>query len=252
MLKIMINGFSGQMGQAIAEQIEYREDMELVAGIVTDVRSYAGDIKVYDDIRDFDGSCDVIVDFSHPNALDDLLGYARDNSIALVIGTTGYGDKDIAKLEKAAKDIPILYSANMSLGINLLLSLVYRAANILNDDFDIEIIEKHHNQKIDAPSGTAYMIADRINEAFENGKTYIFGRHTKTDKRTPKEIGIHAIRGGTIVGEHTVLFAGLDEVLEIKHEASSKGVFAKGALRAAEFIIDKDKGLFDMDDLIGR
>ncbi|HHV38074.1 MAG TPA: 4-hydroxy-tetrahydrodipicolinate reductase [Tepidimicrobium sp.] len=252
MLKVVINGLLGQMGQVIAEQVKNKDDMELVAGIVTDTHSYAGDIEVYDNIMNFNGPCDVIIDFSHPSALADLLNYAKNNEVALVIGTTGYGDKDISFIKEAAKNIPIFYSANMSLGINLLLSLVHKAAAILGDDFDIEVIEKHHNQKIDAPSGTAYMIADKINQAFNNSKTYTFGRHTKTEKRSPKEIGIHAIRGGTIVGEHTVLFAGLDEIVEIKHNASSKSVFAKGALRAAEFIVAQDKGLFDMDDLISK
>jgi len=251
-IKILISGFLGQMGQVIEKQIENKDNMELVGGIDKNIDSYKGEIKVYDNIMDFDGPCDVIVDFSHPTSLDSLLTYAKSNKVALVIGTTGYEEKEYNKLKEAAKEIPIFQSANMSLGINLLLSLVYKAATILDEDFDIEVIEKHHNQKIDAPSGTAYMIANKINEAFDNNKVYTFGRHTKTNKRAPEEIGIHAIRGGTIVGEHTVLFAGLDEVIEIKHDASSKNVFAKGALRAAEFITTKDKGLFNMDDLINQ
>lgn len=240
------------MGQEIGKQIESKDNMELVGGIDQNIDAYKGEVKVSSNIIDFDGLCHVIVDFSHPSSLDNLLKYAKANKVALVIGTTGYGEKEYNKLEEAAKEIPIFQSANMSLGINLLLSLAYKAASILNEDFDIEVIEKHHNQKIDAPSGTAYMIANKINEAFNNDKVYTFGRHTKTNKRAPEEIGIHAIRGGTIVGEHTVLFAGLDETIEIKHDASSKNVFAKGALRAAEFIATKEKGLFNMDDLMNQ
>ena len=146
----------------------------------------------------------------------------------MVIGTTGYGEKEIQKLKEGSKEIPIFYSANMSLGVNLLLSLVSKAASVLDEDYDIEIMERHHNQKIDAPSGTAYMIANKINEVFDNNKVYTFGRHTKNNKRSSKEIGIHAIRGGTIVGDHNVLFAGLDETIEIKHNASSKMYLLKG------------------------
>lgn len=252
MIKIVINGFLGQMGQTIGKQILNRDDMELVGGIDKNADSYKGETKVYKNISDFSDSCNVIIDFSNPTSLDDLLNYAKSNNIALVIGTTGYGENEIQKLEEASKQIPIFYSANMSLGINLLLSLVSKAADVLGDDFDIEIIEKHHNKKIDAPSGTAYMIANKINEVFDNNKVYTFGRNTKTNRRAPKEIGIHAVRGGTIVGEHSILFAGLDENLEIKHSASSKNVFAKGALVAAKFIVLKDKGLFNMDDIINQ
>lgn len=252
MIKILISGFLGQMGQVIANQIESKDNMELAGGIDKSVDSYKGEVKVSNNIKDFDGLYDLIVDFSHPTSLDNLIKHAKANKAALVIGTTGYEEKEYSKLREAAKEIAIFQSANMSLGINLLLSLAHKAASILDEDFDIEVIEKHHNQKIDAPSGTAYMIANKINEAFDNNKVYTFGRHTKTNKRAPEEIGIHAIRGGTIVGEHTVLFAGLDEIIEIKHDASSKNVFAKGALRAAEFIATKDKGLFNMDDLMNQ
>lgn len=250
MIKIVMNGFLGQMGQVISKQILDTEGLELVGGIDQKSDSYKGDIKVYKSILDFDRSCDVIIDFSNPSSLDDLLYYAKSNKTALVIGTTGYGDKEIKKLEEASIEIPIFYSANMSLGINLILSLVTKAASVLGEDFDIEIIEKHHNKKVDSPSGTAYMIANKINEVFDNNKVYTFGRNTKTNRRAPKEIGIHAVRGGTIVGEHSILFAGLDENIEIKHTASSKNVFAKGALVAVKFIVTKDSGFFNMDDMI--
>jgi 4-hydroxy-tetrahydrodipicolinate reductase len=252
MIKAVVNGFLGQMGQVVSNQIINRDDMELVGGIDRNADTYKGDIKVYKALSDLHDDCDVIIDFSHPSSLDDLLNYAKANKSALVIGTTGYKEKEMQKLNEASKEIPIFYSANMSLGINLLLSLVSKTASVLGEDFDIEIIEKHHNKKLDAPSGTAYMIANKINEVFDNNKVYTFGRNAKTHKRSPKEIGIHAVRGGTIVGEHNVLFAGLDETLEIKHSASSKNVFAKGALTATQFIVKKSNGLFNMDDIINQ
>ncbi len=252
MIKVVINGYLGQMGQVISKQILDRDDMELVGGIDRNASSHKEGIDVYNNILDFDNKCDVIIDFSHPSSLDDLLEYAVLNNTSLVIGTTGYGDDEINKLKKSAEKIPIFYSANMSLGVNLMLSLVSKAASVLDEDFDIEVIEKHHNKKVDAPSGTAYMIANEINKVFDNNKLYTFGRHTKTNRRSSNEIGIHAVRGGTIVGEHTVLFAGLDEVIEVKHSASSKNVFAKGALTAAKFIVDKNNGLYNMNDIINK
>lgn len=252
MLKVIIHGYFGQMGQVISNLIINEEDIKLVAGIDKKTKSYKYDLNIYKCIFDFEGESDVIIDFSSPSALDKLLKYAITNNIALVIGTTGYEEKEIKKLKEAAEKIPVFYSANMSLGINLLLSLVSKTATILGKDFDIEIIEKHHNKKVDAPSGTAYMIANKINEEFKNNLVYTFGRNTKTNKRSPKEIGIHAIRGGTIVGEHSVIFAGLDEIIEIKHSAMSKNVFGKGALQAARFIATQDNGLYNMNDLINK
>lgn len=252
MLKVIIHGYFGQMGQVISNLIINEEDIKLVAGIDKKTKSYKYDLNIYKCIFDFEGESDVIIDFSSPSALDKLLKYAITNNIALVIGTTGYEEKEIKKLKEAAEKIPVFYSANMSLGINLLLSLVSKTATILGKDFDIEIIEKHHNKKVDAPSGTAYMIANKINEEFKNNLVYTFGRNTKTNKRSQKEIGIHAIRGGTIVGEHSVIFAGLDEIIEIKHSAMSKNVFGKGALQAARFIATQDNGLYNMNDLINK
>ncbi len=252
MLKVVVSGYLGQMGQVISKLILDREDMELVGGIDKNASSYDGNVDVYENILDFNKKCDVIIDFSHPSSIDSLIDYAVSNNTPLVIGTTGYGEEEMNKLKEASKNIPIFYSANMSLGINLILSLVSKAASILGEDFDIEIIEKHHNKKIDAPSGTAYMIANEINKVFDNNKSYTFGRHTKNNRRSPNEIGIHAIRGGTIVGEHTVLFAGLDEIVEIKHNASSKNIFAKGALTAVEFIVNKKKGLYNMEHIINK
>lgn len=250
MLKLIINGYLGQMGKVVSGLVINDENFELVAGIDKKAGDYKSEINLYENIDDFKGIAHVIIDFSSPLAIDGLLQYATHNNIALVIGTTGYGEKEMQKLENAAKKIPIFYSANMSLGINLLLKLVSKTAAVLSQGFDIEIIEKHHNKKVDAPSGTAYMIANKINEEFNNEKVYNFGRYTKSQKRNPNEIGIHAIRGGTIVGEHSVIFAGLDEIIEIKHNANSKNVFGKGALEAAKFIVKQDNGLYNMNDLM--
>ena len=226
-LRVIVHGYLGQMGQVISDLIATDENFKLVAGIDKSAENQNLP-NVYGNIENCRDTADVIIDFSNPSAIDGLLKYAVDHSTALVIGTTGYEKGEMKKLEKAGEEIPIFYSANMSLGINLLLNLVSKPASVLGEDFDIEIIEKHHNKKIDAPSGTAYMIANKINN----------------------EIGIHAIRGGTIVGEHSVIFAGLDEILEIKHSASSKNVFGKGALEAAKFISKQNNGLYSMKDLM--
>ncbi|NMA86417.1 MAG: 4-hydroxy-tetrahydrodipicolinate reductase [Tissierellia bacterium] len=249
MLRVIVHGYLGQMGQVISDLIATDENFKLVAGIDKSAENQNLP-NVYGNIENCRDTADVIIDFSNPSAIDGLLKYAVDHSTALVIGTTGYEKGEMKKLEKAGEEIPIFYSANMSLGINLLLNLVSKTASVLGEDFDIEIIEKHHNKKIDAPSGTAYMIANKINEEFQNEKVYNFGRYTKDQRRNPNEIGIHAIRGGTIVGEHSVIFAGLDEILEIKHSASSKNVFGKGALEAAKFISKQNNGLYSMKDLM--
>lgn len=254
MLKLIVNEGLGQMGQVLVQLIEDREDMELVAAI--DSRAQAGKedslggSRVLGDIGDFHGEAQVIIDFSHPSALDSILEYALDRGLALVIGTTGYGEEEVRKLERAGEKIAIFYSANMSLGINLLLSLVSKARSVLGRDYDIEIVEKHHRQKIDAPSGTAYMIADRIREDSGLDLAYLYGRSGKNERRTSEEIGIHALRGGTIVGDHSVIFAGLDEIIEIRHQALSKKVFAQGALEAASFASQLEPGLYNMDDYL--
>ncbi|RKD32437.1 4-hydroxy-tetrahydrodipicolinate reductase [Thermohalobacter berrensis] len=250
MIKVIINGCNGKMGQVLSEQIEQCEDMKVVAGIDRSPDKFKNNYPVYKDIFEFREEADVIIDFSNPYYLPGLLDYGIEKKIPLVIATTGFSSKDIKDMEAASEKIPIFYSANMSLGINVLVNLVKKAANVLADSFDIEIIEKHHNKKIDAPSGTAYMIANKINEELDNSKEYVFGRYTKKDRRRKNEIGIHAVRGGTIVGEHSIIFAGSNEVIEIKHSAQSKKIFANGSIKAARFIIDKNKGLFDMEDLM--
>ncbi|MBU5439060.1 4-hydroxy-tetrahydrodipicolinate reductase [Tissierella sp. MSJ-40] len=250
MIKAAINGYLGHMGQVIEKLILENDNIELVAGIDKNISNYKGELEVYENVFELENKCDVIIDFSHPSSLESLVKYCTSNKTPLVIGTTGYGEKEIDLLNEGSKEIPIFYTANMSLGVNLLLDLVSKAAILLKDDFDIEIIEKHHNKKIDAPSGTAYLIADTINKELENSMDYVFDRHLSHKKRSNNEIGIHSIRGGTIVGEHSVIFSGLDEVIEIKHSAGSKQIFGQGALRAVDFIIGKEPGLYNMRNLI--
>jgi len=249
MLRVIINGCNGKMGQVLSKEIKNSESLELVAGIDRIPHKYNNDFPVYDDIFKFEGKADVIIDFSNPYHLPGLLDYSTQNKVGLVIATTGFSNKDLEEIELASHKTAIFYSANMSLGINVLINLVKEASLILKN-WDIEIIEKHHNKKIDSPSGTAYMIANNINNALDNNKEYVFGRYTKEDKRRDNEIGIHAIRGGSIVGEHTVIFAGEDEVLEIKHTAASKKIFAIGSINAARFISNKTNGLYNMEDLV--
>ncbi len=250
MIKTLINGYSGKMGTVLSNEITKDNEMELVGGISKHCRECFSDFKLYDDIFKFKDAVDMVIDFSHPSSLDSLLKFGLINNVPLVIGTTGLSDENFKNIKEAAKKIPIFYSANMSLGINLLLSLAKKAASFLGDSFDIEIVEMHHNKKIDSPSGTAYMIANEINKSFNEPKKYVFNRHERAEKRQKNEIGIHSIRGGTIVREHSVLFLGEDEEVEIKHRALSKIVFAQGAIKAAKFIYKKSAGFYTMDDML--
>jgi len=252
MIKVLINGYCGTMGKVIANEIKAEDNMKAVAGVDKKAVNLQDDINVYNDIKDCKEKIDLIIDFSHPSSLPNLLEYGINKNIPIVMGTTGLSDEDLNSIKSASKKIPIFYSANMSLGINLLVSMVKKISPILNETFDIEIIEKHHNKKIDAPSGTAYMIANAINNQLDNSKEYVFDRHTKSQARNKNEIGIHAIRGGTIVGEHSVIYAGTDEVIEIKHSASSKKIFAQGAIKAAKFVYNKESGFYNMEDLFAR
>lgn len=249
MIDIAVCGASGKMGKVICDVVSSRDDCQVVAGIdkITDTYS---DFPIVSKVSDLSVKPDVIIDFSHPSVLDDLLDYCQTNGTPIVIATTGYNDEQIAKIKKASSQIPVFFTFNMSLGINLLAQLAKKAAQILGGQFDIEIVEKHHNQKIDAPSGTAIMLADAINEELGNGYSFTYDRHSVRQKRSKTEIGMHAIRGGTIVGEHEIIFAGRDEVVTLKHEAHSKEVFAVGAVNAAVFISDKPSGLYDMSELI--
>ncbi|MBQ9624663.1 MAG: 4-hydroxy-tetrahydrodipicolinate reductase, partial [Clostridia bacterium] len=213
-MDIIINGINGAMGQAILKSLPEFKDINVVAG-VDKISNNEYPFPVYSDISLCDLKADAIIDFSRPEALDGLLQYAKSTKTPLLVATTGLSDEQKEQLNTASKDVAIFFSANMSLGVNLQMSLIAKAASFLYPDFEVEIVEKHHNKKVDAPSGTAYALADSVNNALDGKLTYVFGRHGKTNKREPNELGIHAVRGGTIVGEHSVMFIGRDEVIEI-------------------------------------
>jgi len=249
MINILLSGANGKMGQAVTRAVAQASHATITAGFDINTQRLA-DFPVYDDLSQVTEPVDVIIDFSHPSMLDRILDYAVENNIPAVICTTGLSTEQISRIQYEAKNIPLFFSANMSLGVNLLIDLVSRAAKILENNFDIEIIEKHHNQKLDAPSGTALAIADAISDTVSYEAEYTYDRHSVRKKRDKREIGIHAVRGGTIVGEHEVLFAGTDEVISVKHTATSKEVFAVGALRAAIYLTEQKPGLYAMKDLI--
>jgi len=249
MIKILMSGCNGKMGQVITRLAEQYDDLKIVAGYdIND--SGKNPYPVFKNLADCNIEVDVVIDFSNPDALESILEFCIPRKAALVMATTGLNQAQKNMLEAASKQIPVFFSANMSLGVNLLIDLVKKAAKILNGNFDIEIVEKHHNQKIDAPSGTALAIADAINSVLEQKQEYVYDRHSRREKRSKNEIGIHAVRGGTIVGEHSVIFAGSDEIIELNHIAMSKDIVGTGALRAARFICHKKPGLYNMDDLI--
>ena len=247
MVKILLNGCLGKMGQAVEACVNEREDVMITCGV--DIAEGDKTYPVYNCFVDVQEKPDVIIDFSNPLVLDDMLTFALDNQTPVIICTTGFSDAQVQKIKDTANKIPVFYSGNMSLGINVLIALSKMAAKVLYNSFDIEVVEKHHNLKIDAPSGTALMIADAINEEIGDAQ-YVYDRHAYRKKRVHNEIGIHSIRGGTIVGEHEVIFAGHDEVVSLKHQAQSKGVFAAGAVNAAVYMKDKPSGLYDMSDLL--
>lgn len=248
MIKAILVGASGKMGGFIADCAKADSEIEIVAGV--DKINNGKDFPIFSNLGDINVSADVIIDFSHISLLDDILNYAKEKNMPVVIATTGYSPAQIEKIKEYSKIIPIFFTFNMSIGVNLLCSLATKAAKILGGDFDIEIIEKHHNQKIDAPSGTAIMLANAINTQFGDTLNYEYDRHSKRNKRPKNEIGIHSVRGGTIVGEHDVVFAGRDEVITLSHQALSKEVFAVGAIRAAKFISNKSAGLYDMNSIM--
>ena len=250
MTKIVMNGCNGHMGRVITDICAKDEAVEIVAG-VDKYQGIPNEYPVFDTINDVNVDFDVIVDFSNVSAVDGLLDYCVANKKAVVLCTTGLSDEQLAHVKEASKSTAVLRSANMSLGINTLFDLCKKATQVFADaGFDIEIVEKHHNQKLDAPSGTAIALADAINDALDEKYEYCYGRADRREKRPKKEIGISAVRGGNIVGEHEIIFAGLDEVIEIKHTAYSKGVFGKGAVEAAKFLADKEPGLYDMTNVI--
>ncbi len=251
MTKIIMCGCNGKMGQVISSLVEADADAEIVAGIDISGEPKNG-YPVFKSFADCTVEADVIIDFSSPKVLADLLAYSVEKQVPAVLCSTGYAQEEIARIEEAATKAALLRSANMSLGVNTLLKLVQTAAQVLAAaDFDIEIVEKHHNQKLDAPSGTALALADAINEALKNEYQYKYDRSQERVKRDKKEIGISAVRGGNIVGEHEVIFAGIDEVIEFKHTAYSKAIFGKGAVSAAKYLKGKSAGLYSMSDVIG-
>lgn len=249
MISVVISGANGHMGRVINSVISERNDCKVLAGIDVVTEAYS-DFPIYTEPSNLPSKPDVIIDFSHPSALDKLLDYCLSTGTAVVIATTGYTEEQISKIKKAAEQIPVFFTFNMSLGINLLIKLAKSAAEVLGDQFDVEIVEKHHNRKLDAPSGTAVMIADSINKALNNNCNYVYDRHSQRKKRDKNEIGIHSVRGGTIVGEHDVIFAGRDEVITLSHHAASREVFAVGSVNAAVFVYNKSAGLYDMAALL--
>lgn len=249
MTKILLHGAGGRMGRAVAEFAKEHMDCKIVAGI--DTRAVQDEFPMFPSLEGCDVSADVVIDFSNTEALEALLAYVEGKRLPLVLCTTGFSKAEEELIADASKRVPILRSANMSIGVNLLLSLVQKAALALTQSgFDIEIIEKHHNQKKDAPSGTALAIADAIQRVCEQDYHLMYDRSQRHEKREPLEIGMHAIRGGTFTGEHTVLFAGKDETISISHTALSREIFAAGAIRAAQFLKDKPAGIYSMADVL--
>ncbi len=245
MIRILLSGCFGRMGHAVLDATK-GTDLCVISGV--DINAGQSNFPVYSNISEAAETPDVIIDFSHHTALPDIMEYAVKNNVPCVICTTGHTDEEYEIMKKAAESIPVFFSRNMSLGVNLLIALCKKASAALGLDYDVEIIEKHHHNKLDAPSGTALMIADAISETRDESE-YVYDRHNVRKKREPNEIGISAIRGGSIIGEHEVLFAGKDEVLTISHSASSRELFATGALRAAEFIVGKSAGMYNMDNM---
>lgn len=250
MVNVIMHGCNDKMGRVITNLVSQDNDIEIVAG----VDAYTGidnEYPVFTSIKECTVKADVIIDFAVTSAIDNLLDYSVSTKTPVVICTTGLSAEQLEKVNESSKKVAVLRSANMSLGINTLMKLLKTATEVLaNRGFDIEIVEKHHNQKVDAPSGTALALADCMNQVLDNQYDYTYDRSTVRQKRAKNEIGISAVRGGTIVGEHEVIFAGIDEVIEIKHTAYSKAIFAKGAIDAAKFLKGKEAGLYNMADVI--
>jgi len=249
MIRVILSGCCGRMGQVLSRMIAERGDMTVVCGFDM-IASTDGPFPVYANSSDSTEQADVIIDFSNAAALDALLPYCVNRKLPLVLCTTGFSEAQLTALDEASKEIPLFRSGNMSLGINLVMDLLRRTASLLGDDFDVEIVERHHKKKLDAPSGTALMLADAVAEGLPYKSKYIFERESLRQERKAEEIGISAVRGGTIVGEHTVIFAGHDEVIEITHKAYSREVFAKGAVDAARYLAEKPAGTYDMSDIL--
>lgn len=251
MVRLIVSGCNGKMGRMITSCVANRCDCEIVAGFDINTEASAG-FPVYANPLNCDIEADAIIDFSHPSALQGVLDYAKAHKLPVVVATTGLTQEQIDSVRAAAQQIPVFFSFNMSLGISLLAELSRKAAAVLGGEFDIEIVEKHHNQKIDAPSGTALLLADSLKDALPYEPVYTFDRHAVRQKRDQKEIGFSSIRGGTIVGEHDVIFAGRDEVITLSHSAASKEVFAVGAINAAIFLTSQSAGFYSMADLVAN
>lgn len=248
MINILVNGCNGRMGRTIISQIENFDNLNLVGGFDISKDENAT-FPIFNNFKDINVKIDVIVDFSYTIATINMLEYASKNHIPIVIATTGFTEEQENTIKEYSKNLPIFKSSNMSFDINLMSKIVAEVAKKLSDT-DIEIIETHHNQKKDSPSGTALLLADAINEVFDNKKEYVFDRHSKSEKRSPNEIGFSSIRGGNIVGEHIVQFFSPYETFEIKHTSYSRNLFADGALKAAEFLVNKSNGFYNMNDLV--
>lgn len=247
-MNVLLNGALGKMGNEVIEASKNCDDINIVCGFDR-FENYDGAFPIYSDIEKINEKVDVIIDFSVPVATFKILDYAKNNHIPIVIATTGFSDEQLIKIKELSNDLPIFRSFNMSLDIILMVKLVQKIASVLRDS-DIEIIETHHNRKVDSPSGTAILLADAINDVFNNEKKYNFSRMQNREKRSKNEIGFSSVRGGNIVGEHTVKFFSENETLEITHTSYSRQVFADGALKAARFIVNKNNGLYDMNNLV--
>lgn len=251
MTNVILHGCNGRMGQMIAGLCADDPEIRIVAGVDT-YTEQKNDFPVFAQIADC-GKADAVIDFSNAGALDALLDWCVEKEVPVVLCSTGFSEEQLKKVDAASERIAVLKSANMSLGINTLMDLLQKAARVLAPaGFDVEIVEKHHNQKLDAPSGTAIALADSVNEAMDGRYEYVYDRSDRREKRGKQELGISAVRGGTIVGEHEVIFAGTDEVIELKHTAYSRAVFGKGAIAAAKFLHGKEKGYYTMKDVIAE
>ena len=251
MVKVLLCGCNGRMGRAVHNMVSNEKEMEIVAGVDTYTET-ANPYPVFTNIMDVDVACDVVIDFSSSKTTDALLEFCTEAGISVVLCSTGLSDEQLKKVEEASKSIAILRSANMSLGVNLIIKLLSQASGVLtNAGFDVEIVEKHHKMKMDAPSGTAIMLADAVNEACDNKFHYTYDRSQRREVREEDEIGISAVRGGSIVGDHDVIFAGQDEVITFSHTAYSRALFARGAVSAAYFLAGKEPGYYTMQDVIG-
>lgn len=250
MINLLICGIGGKMGRTLLNAAKQDKDINKIIGFDIYKTIDGVDVEVFDDYSNLPKDMDCIIDFSRPEALAGLLDYAKSNNIPVVLATTGYSDEQLDMISQASKDLPIFFSGNMSLGVSVMCELVKIAANKLAEGFDIEIVEAHHNQKVDSPSGTAIMLAQSVNQGLPRPRHLTFGRHSANSKREMDEIGMHSLRGGTVVGEHTVSFFGSDETISITHTAQSKTIFALGAIKAAKFLIGKQNGLYSMKELL--